>query len=88
MNGKEVLKHAKMAVGNAVGKTRAVAPGLGSAAYKAGRAASRSKVGKRVLTGAAAGGAVGAALPFVSLAAGAMLGAGALVLWKSFKDKD
>lgn len=55
---------------------------------RTGEAVVKTRTGKRAVTGAVAGGAVGAALPFVTLIGGAMLGAGALVLWKSFKDKD
>jgi hypothetical protein len=48
----------------------------------------RTKTGKTAVKGAAAGAAVGFALPFVSVLAGAMLGAGALVLLRAAKDKE
>ncbi len=64
--------------------------GMGAAktAVTAGRAVLMTKTGQRVATGAMAGAAIGAALPFVTMAAGAMLGAGALVMIKSMKDTD
>lgn len=47
----------------------------------------KTPMGKTVATGALAGGAIGAALPFVSAIAGAAVGAGSLVLLKSLRDK-
>jgi hypothetical protein len=47
----------------------------------------KTPMGKTVATGALAGGAIGAALPFVSAIAGAAVGAGSLVLIKSIRDK-
>lgn len=52
-----------------------------------GRSFIKTSMGKTVLTGALAGAAIGAALPFISAIAGAALGAGSLVLIKSIKDK-
>ena len=67
---------------------REKAPELADAALEHARLAAKTKVGKRALTGAAAGAAIGMALPFVSVTACALLGAGALVFWKSAKDSD
>lgn len=58
------------------------------ATVRAGKAILETRDGKRAAVGAAAGGAIGYALPLISIAAGAALGAGLLVLWRSLKDND
>lgn len=55
---------------------------------KAAKAALRTKAGKNAATGAASGAVIGAALPFVTIAAGAMVGAALLVMWRAAKAKD
>lgn len=57
-------------------------------AVETGQAALKTKLGKRIATGALAGGAIAYALPFAAVTTGAILGAGALVLFKSATDKD
>lgn len=52
------------------------------------RSAMKTKLGKRIVTGAIAGGAIAYALPFIALTTGAIMGAGALVLIKSLNDKE
>lgn len=53
-----------------------------------GKAVLETRIGKRVATGAVGGGAIASALPFVSILAGAAVGAGIFVLWKGLKDND
>lgn len=53
-----------------------------------GRTVLGTKIGKRAATGAVAGGTIASALPFVTILAGAAVGAGLFVLWKGMKDKD
>ena len=53
-----------------------------------GRAALKTEMGKKAATAAAAEGLVGAALPFVTIVGGAALAGGAMLLWRTFKDKD
>ena len=53
-----------------------------------GRAALQTKTGKRLATGAVAGGAIGFALPLVSIATGAILGAGVVLIAKTIQDRD
>ena len=62
-------------------------PGLAKSTVAVGRDLVKTKTGSRALTGAAAGGFIAAALPFVSITAGILLGAGALVMWKTAKDE-
>lgn len=57
-------------------------------AVKSGQIALKTKMGKRIATGAMAGGAIAYALPLVGFATGAILGAGAMVLFKSLQDKE
>jgi hypothetical protein len=61
---------------------------IATATFAQGKALATSKIGSRALTGAAAGAAIAAVLPFVTIAGGVLLGAGGLVLWKSAKDAD
>lgn len=53
-----------------------------------GQAALKTKVGKRLATGALAGAAIGYALPFVTITGCALLGGGLMLFWKSVQDKD
>ena len=53
-----------------------------------GQSALKTKMGKRIATGALAGGAIAYALPFAAITTGALLGAGVLVLFKSMKDHE
>lgn len=57
-------------------------------AIETGQTALNSKLGKRIATGAVAGGAIAYAIPFAAITTGAILGAGALVLVKSVTDKE
>lgn len=57
-------------------------------AIRTGQSAIQTKLGKRIATGALAGGAIAYALPFAAMTTGAILGAGALVLFKSMKDNE
>lgn len=61
---------------------------LADAAAVSGKAMWRTKIGKRAVTGAVGGGAVGAALPILTIVSGAALGLGIYVLYKGLKDKD
>ena len=63
-------------------------PDLASSTVAAGRDLAKTKTGSRALTGAVAGGVIAAALPFVSITAGILFGAGALVMWKTAKDEE
>ena len=63
-------------------------PDLAKSTIDAGRGLAKTKTGSRALTGAAAGGVIAAALPFVSITAGILLGAGVLVMWKTAKDEE
>lgn len=56
-------------------------------AVKSGQVALQSKMGKRIATGALAGGAIAYAIPLLAVSTGAIFGAGALVLFKSLQDK-
>lgn len=53
-----------------------------------GRAALKTRFGKRIATGAAAGGAIAFAVPFMAISTGAILGAGTLILFKALQDKE
>lgn len=57
-------------------------------AIETGRSALKTKLVKRIATGALAGGAIAYAIPFAAVTSGAILGAGALVLFKSIRDKE
>jgi hypothetical protein len=84
ISSKGALETAK----RALAPLREKGPEYADAAFEQARIVAKTKVGKRALTGAAAGAAIGLALPFVSVTACALLGAGALVFWKSAKDSD
>jgi hypothetical protein len=56
--------------------------------YEKGRSALQSKTGKRIAQGVVAGGAIGFAVPVLSMTTGAILGAGLMVLYQSLKARE
>lgn len=57
-------------------------------AAEKGQAALTSKLGKRIATGALAGGAIAYAIPLAAISTGAILGAGAMVFFKAVRDDE
>lgn len=56
--------------------------------YRVGRGAIATKTGKRIATGAFAGGAIAYAIPLMAITTGAILGAGAMLFVKSLSDRE
>ena len=77
-------RHGKVAADVAVEGGKVAA----DAAVEGGKAVWKTKIGKRAVTGAVGGGAVGFALPIITIVGGAALGAGLYVIYKGLKDKD
>lgn len=57
-------------------------------AVESGRAALKTKTGRRIAKGALAGGAIAYAIPFMAISTGVILGAGAMLFLKSATDKE
>ncbi|WP_380872313.1 hypothetical protein ACFB49_32600 [Sphingomonas sp. DBB INV C78] len=82
------LSGVKASVENGLAVAKERAEPAAKQVYETGRSALRTKAGKRLATGAVAGGAIGFALPLLSIATGAALGAGVVLLIKTLQDRD
>ena len=78
----------KARVGDGFAAVKERAEPVAKQAYHTGRSALQTKAAKRLTTGAVAGGAIGFALPLLSIATGAVLGAGVVLIVKTLQDRD
>lgn len=85
---KPSIKAIKSGIQSGLATAKEHAEPVAKEAVSKGRAFLKTKTGKRIATGGLAGGAIGLALPILTIATGAILGAGALVLYKSMQDKE
>ena len=61
---------------------------LAKKAADIGRDAVKTKIGRTIAIGAAAGGAIAYALPLISITTGLILGGGITAFWKNLETKD